>query len=45
MDTQYWAGHYGSKMSGACIKLMIPSPASRSSSIPDDESNPEVHAL
>jgi len=43
MDTLIWAGHYGSKMSGACVKLMIPLPASRSS-IPDDENNPEEHA-
>jgi hypothetical protein len=23
-DIRYWAGHYGSKMAGACIKLEIP---------------------
>ena len=44
-DTQFWAGHYGSKMSGACVKLMIPLPASRRSSIAEDESNPEEHVL
>lgn len=21
-DTQFWAGHYGSKMSGACVKIL-----------------------
>jgi hypothetical protein len=45
MDSQFWAGHYGSKMSGACVKLMIPVPASRSSTTAEDESNPEEHAL
>ncbi|KAJ9578680.1 hypothetical protein L9F63_005104 [Diploptera punctata] len=24
MDSQFWAGHYGSKMTGACVKLSIP---------------------
>lgn len=24
VDTQFWAGHYGSKMTGACVKLKIP---------------------
>lgn len=45
VDTQFWAGHYGSKMSGACVKLMIPLHASRRSSIAEDESDPEEHAL
>jgi len=45
MDTQFWAGHYGSKMSGACVKLMIPVPAKSRSSIAEDESNTEEHVL
>lgn len=47
MDTQFWAGHYGSKMSGACIKLRIPAPAppSRSCSNAEDESDSEDHVL
>jgi F-box associated region. len=45
MDTQFWAGHYGSKMSGACVKLMIPLPASRRTSIAEDRSDPEEYAL
>lgn len=23
-DTRFWAGHFGSKMAGACIKLEVP---------------------
>lgn len=25
-DTQFWAGHYGSKMSGAVVKVSLPKP-------------------
>jgi hypothetical protein len=32
-------------MSGACVKLMIPLPASRRSSIAEDEISPEEHAF
>jgi hypothetical protein len=45
IDTQFWAGHYGSKMSGACVKLMIPAPASRRSSVAGGESDPEDQAV
>jgi len=24
MDKSFWAGHYGSKMAGACISIKIP---------------------
>ena len=36
VDTQFWAGHYGSKMSGACVKLRIPK------SLPANGSDEEV---
>lgn len=45
MDTQYWSGHYGSKMSGACVKLTLPAPLSRESSNAEDESDSEGSAL
>jgi len=44
MDTQFWAGHYGSKMSGASVKLIIPPPSSRKSSNEKDEHDLD-HAL
>lgn len=25
-DTQFWSGHYGSKMAGGVVKLMLPKP-------------------
>lgn len=43
MDTQFWAGHYGSKMTGACIKLKIPAPPSRRCSNAEDESDSGDH--
>jgi hypothetical protein len=45
MDTQFWAGHYGSKMSGAFVKLRIPAPPSRRCSSAEDEGDSEDHVL
>ncbi|XP_069696587.1 F-box only protein 6-like isoform X2 [Periplaneta americana] len=44
MDTQFWAGHYGSKMSGACVKIVIPAEVSRGSSC-ESESESEEHCV
>ncbi|PSN50324.1 hypothetical protein C0J52_10124 [Blattella germanica] len=38
VDTQYWLGHYGSKMSGACVKLVIPSTLTVTNTNEEEES-------